>query len=186
MSDLRDFLSRMVGHLEATGVEYMLARSIASTFHGTPRATQDLDVVLELSKSALEALLSALGDEDYYVNADAARDALRCRGQFNVIDMSTGWKADLILKKRRPFSDVEFERRERATVLGVPLWVASAEDTVVSKLEWARESGGSERQLRDVAGILELKGRDLDIPYVERWCDELGLGDLWSRVRGSE
>lgn len=109
---------------------------------------------------------------------EAARDAIRRRSQFNIIDIKTGWKADLVIQKQRPFSIEELRRRERVTILGHEIYVASAEDTIIAKLEWARE-GQSERQLRDIAGIIQVKGAALDTEYIERWVSELGLADVW-------
>ena len=98
---------------------------------------------------------------------------------FNVIDMSSGWKFDLILRKNRPFSVSEFKRRTTTSLLGVPVCIATAEDTIVAKLEWSKDSGGSERQRRDVAGILAMNDASLDIDYIERWVKSLGLAEEW-------
>jgi hypothetical protein len=125
--------------------------------------------------------VASLPREDFYVNLDTALDALARRAQFNVIDVRTGWKVDLIVRRDRPFSVEEFRRRQPATVLGVPVDVATPEDTIVSKLEWAR-LGESERQLRDVAGIVAVGGRSLDHAHIERWVADLGLTDLWRKA----
>ena len=95
--------------------------------------------------------------------------------------LDSGWKADLILRKERSFSRAEFERRQRAEIAGVATFVATAEDTIVAKLEWAR-AGESERQLRDVIGILEVSGERLDREYLARGIAELGLQALWDRA----
>lgn len=177
-----EFLGRLSRILDDAGIPWMVAGSVASAFHGMPRSTQDIDIVVDVNAESLEALLKALPDEDYYVSETAAVDALRRRRQFNVIDMATGWKADLIVRKDRAFSRGELSRRQRATILDVEVWVASAEDVVLTKLEWAKRSGGSERQLRDVAGVL--RGQDeLDWPYLERWAEELGLKSLLEQAR---
>jgi hypothetical protein len=105
---------------------------------------------------------------------------------FNVIDNATGWKVDFIVRKNRPFSREEFRRRQALTLLGVPVFVASAEDTIVAKLEWSLLGGGSERQRRDVAGILETAAGSIDIPYVEQWVRDLGLEVEWDTVRCRE
>jgi hypothetical protein len=118
------------------------------------------------------------------VDAEAALDALRRRSQFNVIDMATAWKADLIVRRARPFSVEEMSRRAEGNLLGARVFVASPEDTVLSKLEWAKQSGGSDLQLRDAAGILQVRASELDLGYIERWVVELELQDLWSKVRG--
>ncbi|MEZ4265731.1 MAG: hypothetical protein R3F39_05080 [Myxococcota bacterium] len=175
------FLARLTAALDGAGVPYMVAGSFASTFHGTPRTTQDVDVVVVLNRQSLTQLLSSLPDDAYYVSPEAALEALQQRRQFNIIDLATGWKADLIVRKPRPFSVAEFERRIRATVLGVPVWMASAEDVVISKLEWASLGGGSERQLRDVVGVLERRPRDT--VYIAGWVQRLGLDALWHEAQ---
>lgn len=88
-----DFLARLVALLEAAGIPHMVAGLFASTFHGVARATQDLELVIDPTGAALDAFLASLDPDVYYVDPDTARDALRHRSQFNVIDMTTGWKA---------------------------------------------------------------------------------------------
>lgn len=167
----------------------MVAGSFASTFHGMVRATQDVDVVVVLDRPGVRRLVAELPEDRWYVSEEAALDAVRRGSQFNVLDMETGWKADLIVRKARPFSRAEFDRRERAELLGVTTWVATAEDTIVAKLEWRAKGGGSERQLADVVGILRAVGDRLDRPYVDRWTSALGLADGWAeaqRVAGAK
>jgi hypothetical protein len=175
-------LRRIVRELDRAGIEHMLAGSFASTFHGDPRTTNDIDLVIECDRPSLERLVAQLDPESFYVSPDAADEAWRRRGQFNVVVLESGWKVDLIVRKDRAFSREEFSRRQPAEVAGKRIWVASAEDTVVAKLEWAR-AGESERQLRDVVGILEARAGELDLAYVERWVRELDLGVLWERAR---
>ncbi len=99
-----------------------------------------------------------------------------------MIDLETGWKVDLIVQKERPFSQTELSRRRPGRVLEVDLMMASPEDTVLTKLEWSKLSG-SERQLRDVAGVLRVSGPELDIEYIEKWVQALGLGAEWELAR---
>ena len=181
MSDGRDFLARIIGALNEASIPHMVAGSFASTHHGVPRTTQDIDVIIDPTTAALEKFVANLKPEAYYVSADAARDALRQRGMFNVIDMGTGWKVDLIVRKARPFSVEEFHRRTPARLLGVDVFIATPEDTILSKLEWASMSG-SERQLRDVAGVVEVRRDTLDLDYVERWANALGVIEAWRKV----
>ena len=129
----------------------MVAGSFASSAHGMPRATQDVDLVIDPpSPAALDTLIRSMAPEQYYVDLEAARDALRRRSMFNVVDLASGWKVDLILRKDRPFSRDEFARRMKLTLLDVSVFVATPEDTIVAKLEWSKLAGGSERQRRDV------------------------------------
>lgn len=180
-----DFLRRLVTALDAAGIPHMITGSFASTHHGSPRSTQDIDVVIEPTPQALDTLLASLHDAEYYVDPDTARDALATRSQFNIIDIATGWKADLIVRKDRPFSREEFSRRQAVVLLGTSTFVASVEDAIISKLEWAK-LGDSERQLRDVAGMLAVRGQALDRAYVEHWVQSFGLEDVWERARGAQ
>ena len=101
---------------------------------------------------------------------------------FNVVDMQTGVKVDLILRKHRAFSESEFSRRQPARIFDASVFVATAEDTVLSKLEWAK-LGESERQLRDVESVIRMTAGMLDIAYIEHWARELGVTELWERVQ---
>ena len=181
--DAGDFLARLTAKLAAAGIPHMVVGSFASSFHGVPRSSQDLDLVIDPDAASLQRFLATLPAQEYYADADAALDALRRRGQFNVIDMATAWKADLIVRKARPFSVEEMRRPIEGDLLGARVRIASAEDTLISKMEWAKLGGGSELQLRDASGILDLYGRDkLNVAYVERWVRELGLEEYWRRL----
>lgn len=182
--EVSDLLGRVAKLLDTAEIPFMVAGSFASTAHGLPRSTQDIDLVIDPpSPSSLEALLASISTEQYYVDADAARDALRRRAMFNIIDLASGWKVDLILRKDRAFSRNEFARRIEMGVLGIPVFVASPEDTIVAKLEWSKLAGGSERQRRDVAGIVATVGAALDRAYIERWARDLSLADEWEAAK---
>jgi hypothetical protein len=184
VSSASTFLERIVSAFDEAGVKYMLAGSFASSHHGAPRATQDIDVVVDPTFASLDRLLALLASDDLYVDVDVAREEFKRRGQFNVIDGATAWKVDVIFRKARAFSREEMARREPAIVLGVQVFVATAEDTVLAKLEWAK-LGESERQLRDVGALLDATGESLDVGYIERWLDDLEIRELWERVRSA-
>ena len=179
---VRELLARLSSVLEAAAVPYMLTGSYASSLHGTPRATQDVDLVVAPTRSQLAALLKLLPEAEYYVSQDAAFDSLKHRGQFNVIDFATGWKIDFIIVKDRDFSREEFQRRRVQDLDGLAFAVATPEDVIIAKLEWAK-LGESDRQIEDAAGIIRLQGEQLDTTYVERWIAELGLEAQWERAR---
>jgi hypothetical protein len=182
--EINDTLRELVERLEAQGIAYMLVGSVAAFAYGRHRSTQDFDVVVEARAPALRALVRSLPEERYYVSEEAAMEALRYETQFNVLDMVTGWKVDLIPRKRRAFSEAEFARRSRVEVMGVSAYVASVEDLIVAKLEWAK-MGGSERQLEDVRELVRIKAAELDRSYVEQWVQRLDLRDVWNRAQGA-
>lgn len=179
---LAELISRITTRLEAAGIPYMVVGSIASSFHGEPRATADLDLVIDPTPDALARFLRGLPPDEYYVDPRTAHSALEDRSQFNLVEQSSGWKADLLIRRDRPFSAREFQRRQRADLLGTAGFIATAEDTIVAKLEWAK-AGESERQLRDVRSILAVSGEQLDTEYIDRWVRELDLTELWEVTR---
>jgi len=163
--------------LDGVGIPYMLTGSLASSFHGMPRSTRDIDLVVDPEPGQLESLFAKLPDESYYADLTMALAALAQRSQFNVVDYRSGWKIDVIIRKNRPFSRTEFGRRTAVEFGGGTLVVASAEDVLLAKLEWGKAGGGSERQLEDAAGILVGQGQDLDEDYLEKWAAELDVRD---------
>ncbi len=178
---LLDTLGDIVAGLERAGIPYMVAGSVASTHHSEPRTTQNIDIVLDPERSALDAFLDALDRNQYYVGD--ATSAFDERGQFNVIDINSGWKVDLIMRRDRPFSLTELGRRQRVEIEGLWVQVASPEDTILAKLEWAAMSG-SERQSRDVQGIVDAMGAELDLSYLRHWAGELGVVDPLEELIG--
>ena len=176
---------RITTALDQAGIGYMLSGSFASAYHGAPRSTQDIDLVIEATPAQLRAFLKSLPREEYYVDLDTALEAHRRESMFNVIDLASGWKVDFILRKARAFSQEEFRRRQQVNLQGLPIFVASAEDIVIAKLEWARLAA-SQRQIEDVTAILRLRWESLDHPYLEKWIRELGLTQAWSSaLRGA-
>jgi len=177
-----DLFRRIVAALNEAGIPFMLTGSFAGSWHGMTRATQDVDLVIAPDEDQLRELVTLLPDDQYYVDPDAALDALRRRSQFNVIDLATGWKIDLIVRRDRPFSRQEFDRRETIEFMGVQLAVATIEDVIIAKLEWAK-MGASQRQIEDVAALIRLRGEEIDLAYVESWVDKFGLRDQWTLAR---
>src|ERR1041384_6005802 len=177
-------LRKIITLLETAGTRPGVGGASASPPHGEPRMTRDLDLVIDPRPDQLNELLAAVDAEHYYVDPDVARDALRRRSMFNIIEIATGWKLDLVIRKARPFSIAEMQRRTITKILGMDVPTATAEDTIIAKLEWAKQ-GASDRQLEDVVGILRVRGADLDFEYIERWVADLGLAELWQRARGA-
>jgi len=100
---------------------------------------------------------------------------------FNIIDFATTWKVDLIFRKNREFSRIEFDRRRSHIIGGVRVQIATAEDILIAKLEWAK-LGESERQIEDAAGVIERQGEKLDRAYVEHWVEQLNLRTQWQKA----
>ena len=175
-----EFLAAIAGSLNAAGIPFMMTGSHVSSHHGVPRAAQDVDVVIDPTPEQLDRFLGLLGD-GYYVSAEAAREALHRRSLFNVIDLTGGWKADLIVRKDRPFSIEEFQRRQPVTVAGQALSVASPEDAILSKLEWNKITP-SERQVMDALNVAIVQWPRLDQTYLRKWATVLGVREELEEV----
>src|SRR5882672_172163 len=168
-----DVLRIVSERLTARGLAFMLTGSFALAYYATPRMTRDIDIVVALT-SADTAGLVAVFAPDFYIDADAVRDALAIEGLFNMMHLESGIKVDLIVRRADEYRRVEFERRTRVTFASIQTWIVSREDLMLSKLVWAR-AGASELQLRDVRA---LKTDTLDTNYLRHWAGVLGLGTM--------
>ena len=181
MTAQAELLASIADRLDAAGIPHMVVGSVAGSFHGEPRTTIDVDIVIDPTPASLGQFVDSLPASEYYVSDTAAIEAFERRTSFNVIHVATGGKVDLLVRRERPFSRVEFDRRVTVPLFGRPTPIATAEDTILAKLEWAK-AGESERQLRDVARIVAVSGDSLDLAYLHRWISELELEEVWARI----
>ena len=154
---------------------------MASSFHGEPRGTQDIDIVAQIRRSDVLNLAAHFPVDDFYFDRDLVIASLKSRQPFNIIDLRSMWKADFILP-REPYTNEQLGRRQRVELAGVPLYVTTAEDTVISKMRWSLLTE-SDRQLADCAGILRVRGPDLDRALIEALVSRFGLEAAWARVQ---
>ena len=180
MTSQENFLEKLIKKLNEQNIPYMLSGSVSSSLHGQPRATNDADIIIAPAEEQLIAFVKSLGD-DYYVNPDAAREALKSNSMFNVVDIRNSWKADFIICKDRPFSREEFQRRRKADIMGLDVWVVSPEDVILSKLEWSKDSQ-SERQFGDALGVAVVQWDRLDVDYLRKWAKELQVRDFLEQL----
>ncbi|MCA9123366.1 MAG: hypothetical protein H6822_08450 [Planctomycetaceae bacterium] len=183
--DLIDALSPVVEALQKLRIPHYVAGSIASSFHGATRSTMDVDLVAELSEEQISDFVSCFGDE-FYLSEAAIRDAVRRRSCFNLIHLPSSFKVDVFVSRDRPF-DAESMNRAKLVQLGesksVQVPIATAEDTMISKLEWFRLTNEtSERQWDDVSRLLKLLGDAADVAYLHRAAASVGVADLLERL----
>ncbi len=170
----QDLLRECVRRLNTCGVPYMLTGSMASNAWGIPRTTHDLDFVIQLPLSQVPALVEAFADADYFLDEASVRAAYQPPHQFNLIHVPSALKADFWLLRPVPFEQEMFGRRLKDVWFGVPLWLATAEDVILHKLHWNRITP-SDRQLGDVAGVVEVQRGHLDEGYLRHWAGQLGV-----------
>lgn len=175
----QELLERVIAELDRLQVPYMLTGSLASSLQGEPRATHDIDLVVELWAEAGQGLVQAFSEPDYYLSEAAIRNALLNQSMFNLIDVRGGDKVDFWILTDEPFDRARFARRRPETVFGTTMMVSSPEDTILMKLRWAKQSGGSRKQFGDALRVYEVQHPDLDRDYLERWVWRLSIRDLW-------
>jgi len=170
--------------LERAGIPYFVGGSVASSVHGVPRFTRDLDVVVDLKEAQIPRLLAAVGP-DFDIDEESLREEARRRGSWNIFHVPSVLKIDLFFLKGDPFSESQLARRVALEVApGKRVYFASAEDTILRKLLWYREGNqSSEQQIPDVVAILRVKRGELDAGYLDRWAARLGIADLLDRAR---
>ncbi|MCB9877783.1 MAG: hypothetical protein H6835_09300 [Planctomycetes bacterium] len=168
--------------LDRLEIPYFVGGSVASTLHGEIRTTHDVDLVVELAEDDVTRLAADLS-EHFFIDQDGVIDAIRHSSCCNLIHRTTAFKVDLFSRKDRPFSREEMARRHRVAVAGISLPIASAEDCVLSKLEWYEKGGRlSDRQWRDVQGILKAQRDDLDLAYLRLWAPRLDVVESLERA----
>lgn len=184
--DLLDALIPLVDIFEQLQVSYFLGGSIASSAHGVPRATIDVDLVAALRDEHVKTLVDQL-QNDYYIDETSIRRAITRHGSFNLIHLTTMLKVDVFIPKGDPY-DQEVSRRAAEQPLDEgqdarKFLLASAEDVIIAKLDWFRLGGEvSEKQWSDILGILRVQGQNLDFDYLKYWIDQKNLGELFRRA----
>ncbi len=173
--------------LDQIGIRYVIGGSVAASAYGEPRTTLDLDVMIEADERQIRKLVEKLSD-DFYVDETAAVQAVRMTSSFNVVHYASSMKVDLFLAEHDSFATRQLERRRALTMgPGLTLYFYAPEDLIVRKLMWYRVGGElSERQWRDVIGVLKLSSSILDWPELRRAASEAGVEDLSRAAKDAE
>ncbi len=170
---------------EKLEIPYLIAGSLASTLYGMVRTTQDSDIVAEMRFEHLQPFVLALQDE-FYIDEEMIAEAILRNSSFNIIHRETIFKVDVFLPRPRPFLQAQLDRAQRQTFsleTEMSAKFASPEDTILAKLEWYRMGGEvSDRQWRDILGVLKTRAGELDLEYMHKWADELHVSDLLERA----
>lgn len=179
----------VINALQKLGVPYLIGGSLASTLHGVVRTTLDTDIVAELRLEHVTPLVEIL-ESIFYIDDQAVHEAIQRQSSFNLIHLETMFKVDIFVSKQRPFDQAQFARRTAQIIATNPdqsAYIATAEDTILTKLEWYRLGGEvSERQWRDVLGVLKVQGNRLDLAYLRHWALELRVTDLLEKALTSQ
>jgi hypothetical protein len=176
---------KVTGVFEGLGIPYLIGGSLASALYGMVRTTQDSDVVAELRPEHIHDFVSALQGE-FHIDEEMIVDAIQHNSSFNIIHRETMFKVDVFVPHHRPFLQSQLARAQMQTFsfeTEVSGRFASPEDTVLSKLEWYRMGGEvSDRQWRDILGVLKTRAGELELDYMRKWAEELKVMDLLERA----
>jgi hypothetical protein len=177
-----ELLRYTIKALEELGIAYMIGGSLASSAYGEPRLTNDIDIVADLKLEHVSGILSKFMPGEFYVDEVAVREALAGEGQFNIIHPSSGYKVDIFVCGQDKFGRSQIARRRRLEAPdGEHAFFASPEDVILKKMQYF-QIGQSERQIRDIAGMLRVQGDQLDRDYIRRWASEMGLTEVWEAI----
>jgi hypothetical protein len=185
LNDLTTALGPVVAAFRDLKIRHYVGGSVASSFHGAARSTMDVDIVCELTAEQIPQFVSGF-DENFYFSESAIREAVRRKSCFNLIHLPTSFKVDVFVSRQRPF-DLDSMRRATLEQLGsespVEVPVATAEDSIISKLEWYRKTNEtSERQWEDVSRLIALLGDTADVDYLRTSAESIGVSDLLTRL----
>ena len=171
----------VIDTLERLNIPYLIGGSLASALYGTARSTLGADLVADLKAEQVSSLVDLLKGS-FYIDQDMILDAIRHQSSFNVIHLQTMFKVDVFISKNRPFDQNQLKRRKLHTVSNEPerkAYVTSPEDIILAKLEWYRLGNEtSDRQWRDILGVLKVQAGRLDLDYLSKWAAELKVIDL--------
>jgi hypothetical protein len=178
-----ELLRYLAGVMDHMRLRYFITGSTATIFYGEPRFTNDIDVVVDLPEPRVADFCRQFPQSDFYVSEEAAREAVQKKLQFNIIHPASGLKVDVIIPGSDAFNESRFARARRLHATeDFDTYFASPEDAIIKKLQYYRE-GGSEKHLRDIAGVLKISRGRIDETYISRWAAHFGLADLWSTIQ---
>jgi hypothetical protein len=177
MTDFERFLRPLREGLADRAIEHMVVGSTAVSWLATPRVTNDVDIVVRATREQMAGLARILSARDFYFDEQSAIEAVERRSMVNAIDPASGWKVDFIVLDDEPFHREEFARRVEIETPAGSFFVQTPEDLILSKLRWGQASQ-SEKQFRDVVGVFDIWRPKLDVDYLKKWGDEIGVREL--------
>ena len=180
--DPGELLSHVASVLARLELRYFVTGSTATIAYGEPRFTNDIDLVLDLPAGRIKDLVESFPGPEFYLAEEAIQGAIRRRSSFNLIHPTSGLKVDFMVAESSAFNRSRFQRvRSLEVGASLPIPFASPEDVILKKLEYHRE-GGSQKHLRDIAGVLRTTTAP-ELDYPARWAAELGVLDEWEVAR---
>ncbi len=161
----------------------MITGSLVSSMQGEPRASHDVDIVVNINFSSISALTEAFPFPQYYLNEESIKGAIVNKTMFNLLDSNEGDKIDFWILLNDPYDQARFSRKIEVNAIGLNMKISKPEDTILMKLRWAKMGGGSEKQTKDARMVYEVQYKNLDLIYMEDWAEKLSIKKLWSELK---
>lgn len=182
-SDQAQLLVTVASLLDKEHIHYMITGAWSVIFYGRPRASNDIDFIVELDENDSERIIKSWKkiSADFLTQPEAIKEAIRDKGMFTALHRDTMLKLDFWLLTNNPFDVSRFQRRKRVQILGKRVEIASAEDTVLQKLRWYKEAQ-LEKHLVDAAFVYQIQGKLLDMRYINNWAKKLGVEKSLKRL----
>lgn len=182
-TDQAELLKRISSFLQTNNIPYMITGAWSAIYYGRPRASHDIDFVVELYPKDVQKVLSALNQlsEDFLIQENSIKEAIAQKGMFNILHLQTMLKLDFWLLRDDSFDKSRFSRRTKVEILGQIMEMATAEDTILQKLKWYKE-GKIEKHLIDAAFVYQIQQENLDKTYLDNWMKKLGLEKYYQEL----
>jgi hypothetical protein len=178
--DQAELLRHAARCFEKHGIRYFVTGAVASIAYGEPRLTNDIDIVADLGADEIPKLKDCYPEIEFYFDEESAMRAVSSRSQFNIIHPESGLKIDIMISQGDAFDRSRFQRVRRLRPLeDTDVDFASPEDVILKKMVFYRD-GGSEKHLRDIAGILKISSDGIDMSYIDVWAKKLDLEEIWT------
>ena len=176
------FLS-VIKTLNQLNLPYIITGAYASSIHGEPRATHDIDLQIYLTPKDINDIYNAF-QENFYVSKEGIEDALKYRTMFNLIHLESQIKIDFWIPKQSEYDQERLKRRQEITISGIKTFVISPEDSILTKLDWHKKTE-LEKHFADALGIMRIQGDRLDFDYITSWVEKLSIEELWAELRNT-
>lgn len=177
-----ELLETIVTVFDHLRIPYLVTGSVAAMAYGEPRLTNDIDIVAAVQEKHIPGLIAAFPAAEFYILDDMIREAIQHKSQFNIIHPASGLKVDIMIRQDTPFDASRFSRIRKIHPSDTyEANFAAPEDVIIKKMEYY-QAGGSDKHLRDITGILEISGDEVDRGYIAQWAQRLELTAVWNAV----
>lgn len=180
--NFEEVVLKVVEILNQMDIPYFFTGALAVVYYGEPRTTHDIDLVIAMKVNDVNAMIVNF-EKDFFIDEVSIETAIKEKSMFNAMHKETGFKVDLWILGNDDFNKMRFSRRVKVEILGTAMYLPTAEDAIISKLEWYKISD-IDKHYFDALGIYRVQKGDLNIEYINKWCERKSIRELWEKIRG--